>query len=546
LDLETTGGSPTEDAITEIGAVKVRAGECLGTFHTLVNPGSAIPPAITILTGITEAMVAPAPRLHAVLPTLAEFLGGSVLVGHNVRFDLGFLDTAFVREGWPRLANPTVDTMALARRLVRDEVPNCRLGTLADRFRLDHRPSHRALEDALATADLLHLLLERATSWGVLGLDDLLLLPRLAGHPQAAKLRLTAALPRSPGIYWFVDGRGAPLYVGKATNLRQRVRSYFSGDDRRKVGNLLRETVAVRHHLASSTLEAAVLEARLIHHLQPRYNRQGTRWRAAPLVALTLGERYPRLKVVRTARSDGALYVGPLPSARHAAAVVEAIQTVAPLRRCTERLGPRTTLPLRADPCLPAQLGVARCPCAGPADPDGYRRVVDLVVEGLTHRPALLLDPLRHRMAELAGARRYEEAMLVRERAGALSSTLRRQRRMDLLRASGQVRLILPGGAVVELDHGVLVGAGTPADGDADAQLPFDLAPPVSTRDVSPEPGPCSAELALELTTVAAWLEREAHRVRLMSCDGMLASAWPAVPSFTVGQPRTPVGSRAA
>ncbi len=352
LDLETTGGSPSEDAITEIGAVKVRAGECLSTFHTLVNPGSAIPPAITVLTGITQAMVTPAPRVHAVLPALAEFLGGSVVVGHNVRFDLGFLNAAFGREGWPRLSNPVVDTVALARRLVRDEVPNCRLGTLADRFRLDHRPSHRALDDALATTDLLHLLLERAAAWGVLGLDDLIALPRLAGHPQAAKLRFTVALPRSPGVYWFVDGRGTPLYVGKAANLRQRVRSYFSGDDRRKVGNLLRETVGVRHHVTRSTLEAAVVETRLIHRLQPRYNRQGTRWRSAPYIALTLAEPFPRLKVVKAARPDGSLYLGPLPSAGHAAAVVEAIQTVAPLRRCTERLGPRTTLPLRADPCL--------------------------------------------------------------------------------------------------------------------------------------------------------------------------------------------------
>ena len=163
----------------------------------------------------------------------------------------------------------------------------------------------------MATTDLLHLLLERAAAWGVLGLDDLLALPRLAGHPQAAKLRFTVTLPRSPGVYWFVDGRGTPLYVGKAANLRQRVRSYFSGDDRRKVGNLLRETVGVRHHVASSTLEAAVVEARLIHRLQPRYNRQGTQWRAAPYVALTLAEPFPRLKVVKAARADGSLYLGP-------------------------------------------------------------------------------------------------------------------------------------------------------------------------------------------------------------------------------------------
>jgi DNA polymerase III epsilon subunit family exonuclease len=336
LDLETTGGSASDDAITEIGAVKVRGGECLGTFHTLVHPGRAIPPAITVLTGITDAMVAPAPRLDAVLPALVEFVRGAVVVGHNVRFDLGFLRSALTATGWAPLANRWVDTCALARRLVRDEVPNCRLHTLATRFRLDHRPSHRALDDALATTDLLHLLLERAASWGVLGLDDLLALPGLGAHPQAAKLRLTVDLPRAPGVYQFVDARGEVLYVGKAANLRQRVRSYFGGDERRKIGNLLRETRRVRHHVCTSAVHAAVLETRLIRDLRPRYNRRGTRWPTYPYVKLTLTEAFPRLVLARVARTDGDLYVGPLPSRAAATLVIEAIQTAAPLRRCSE------------------------------------------------------------------------------------------------------------------------------------------------------------------------------------------------------------------
>ena len=131
VDLETTGGSPTADSITEVGAVKVRGGECLGTFQTMVNPGRAIPPTITVLTGITESMVVRAPRIETVLPSLLEFMGDAVIVGHNVRFDVGFLQAALERAQRPPLTAPTVDTAALARRLVRDEVPNCKLGTLA-------------------------------------------------------------------------------------------------------------------------------------------------------------------------------------------------------------------------------------------------------------------------------------------------------------------------------------------------------------------------------------------------------------------------------
>ena len=201
IDLETTGGSPTDCCITEIGAVKVVGGECLGTFQTLVNPGCAIPPEITILTGISQAMVMTAPRIESVLPTLLEFIGDSttVVVGHNVRFDLSFINAALERSGRPRLVHRSVDTLPLARRLVRDEVPNCKLGTLVEVLRLDHRSSHRALDDALATTDLLHYLIERAGTWGVVGLDDLIDLPKIDGHPQAGKLKMTTQLPRTPG-----------------------------------------------------------------------------------------------------------------------------------------------------------------------------------------------------------------------------------------------------------------------------------------------------------------------------------------------------------
>ena len=106
------------------------------------------------------------------------------------------------------------------------------------------------------------------------GLDDLLALPTMSGHAQAGKLKLTTTLPRAPGVYLFRDRRGRVLYVGKATNLRSRVRSYFSGDDRRKIGALLRETQHVDHVVCRHPLEAAVLEVRLIHEHTPRFNRR--------------------------------------------------------------------------------------------------------------------------------------------------------------------------------------------------------------------------------------------------------------------------------
>ena len=519
LDLETTGGSPDDDRICEIGAVKVRGGECLGTFHTLVDPGRAIPPAITVLTGLTSQLIGPAPPVERVLPDLVEFMGDAVFVGHNVRFDHAFLDAALVRADRPRLANATVDTCALARRLVRDEVPDCKLGTLAARFRLDHRPSHRALDDALATADLLHVLLERAAAFGVFALDDLLELPSAAAHPQAAKLALTDGLPRAPGVYLFRDATGRVLYVGKASDLRSRVRSYFSSDTRRKVGGLLRETAAVDHVVTDSPLDAAVLEIRLIHELLPRYNRQGTTFQKSAYLKLT-DEAFPRLSVVRRVRADdGATYLGPLPSARVAKRVADAVETALPVRRCT--LDPRRAG--RPAPCAPAQLGVSVCPCAGAVSVDDYATITEQVRRALTVDPLLVLEPLLDRMRSLAGADRFEEAADMRDRAAAFADAHHRVRRFDRLRRAGRLvvrfgerRAVFDGGRLVTTEAiGEPTLFGTPTGGDRD-----DCRLPVAPADAD------------ELIVVSSWLDKNAHRLRVEHVDGALCSPLPRLPTL--------------
>jgi len=166
LDLETSGGSPKLGAgITEIGVVKVRAGKVLGTFQSFVDPGHSLPPFITQLTGITDEMLLSAPFIDEVLPTLIEFLGSAdetVLVAHNSPFDMSFLKAAALAHQYPWPNYLTIDTARLARAVLdRDEVINCKLGTLATFFNTQTSPNHRALDDALATVDVLHGIIER-------------------------------------------------------------------------------------------------------------------------------------------------------------------------------------------------------------------------------------------------------------------------------------------------------------------------------------------------------------------------------------------------
>ena len=178
VDLETTGGSPHAGAfITEIGAVKVRGGVVIGEFKSFVNPLAPIPFFITELTGIDNEMVRLAPIIDEVFPTFLEFCGSpeqSVLVAHNAPFDIGFLQAASreLEYQWPTYR--VIDTVRLARSLLtRDEVRDCKLGTLALYFNTQVTPTHRALDDAQTTVEVLHGLIERLSGFGVQTLGEL-------------------------------------------------------------------------------------------------------------------------------------------------------------------------------------------------------------------------------------------------------------------------------------------------------------------------------------------------------------------------------------
>jgi DNA polymerase-3 subunit epsilon len=290
---------------------------------------------------------------------------------------------------------------------------------------------------------------------------------------------------------------------------------------------MLRETQTIDHYECRSALEAAVLEVRLIHALKPRYNRQGTRWERAAYLRLDTSEPFPRLVVARSARGRGVV-LGPLSSARGAKLAVEAVETVAPLRRCSTRLRPGGPPP-RDTPCASAQLGVAYCPCAGTVGAEEYAAAVDRVVRGLTSEPSLLLDPLAERIRDLAAAERYEEAADTRDRAAALSGALRRVRRFDALRGAGRVVVTLPGGTTAELDRGVLR-----ATWNAD-ELPGLRGLPIDAPTPPPRGEPLPAELADELVAVAAFLDRYGSRLRLVEVEGRWASPVPTLPAFRPG-----------
>lgn len=518
VDLETTGGA-AQDAITEIGAVKVRGGEVLGEFHTLVDPGRAVPALITRLTGLTTAMVTAAPRIEAVLPAFLEFAAGAVLVAHNAPFDTGFLRRACEAAGYPWPRPVVVDTAKLARALVdRDEARDHRLGTLAALFGARVTPDHRALHDAQATVDVLHGLIGRLGSLGVDHLPDLLAYSARVTPAVRAKRTLADGLPTGPGVYLFVGPAQEVLYVGTSVNVRARVRSYFTAAESR---SRMREMVglAVRVDVVEcpTAVEAQVRELRLIARHAPRYNRRSRRSDRAPWVKLTV-EPFPRLSVVRTVADDGAAYLGPFSTTARATAAVEALQATHPVRRCTTRL-PATAAP-DATACVLAEIEACAAPCIGRVDRADYEQVSARVRDAMTRDASEVEAHLTRTMQRHAQAERYEDAARARDRLDAYVRGAARTQRLAPLAAIEELvaarRADAGGWEFVLIRHGRLAGSCVSPRGED--PMPHVDALQATGERVRPAPPPATAATYEESEILLRWLETPG--VRLVRLTG--------------------------
>jgi len=374
VDLETTGLRPGSSQICEIGAVRVRGLELAEEFQTLVDPGMPMAAAASALTGLRDAQLRAAPSPAVAVRRFLEFAGGdAVLVAHNARFDLAFLDRETERLTGSRIAAPVVDTVPLARRLLAGRVPRASLAQLSYFLGTSAQPCHRALPDATATAEVLLALIGLAQERGARTVADLVALAATRTRRVWDKRHLAFGAPTRPGVYLFHDRNGQVLYVGRARDLRARLRSYFRSERQRPaVEAAVAAAERIEWRVLGSELEAALEELRLIRELRPPAN-------------------------ARVARPDRYVW----------------------LRR-------------RGD-------GVVASSQPSPVGPIGSRRRAQLAARALAadelERPAAALPRLRRRLAELADARRYEDAARLRDRIEALERVCRELERLARLRA---------------------------------------------------------------------------------------------------------------
>ena len=278
FDLETTGLSPGSSAICEIGAVRVRGLELEARFETLVNPRRPLPAPIAALTGIDPASLRGAPPVELAVRRFLEFAGDAVLVAHNARFDMGFLDREVERLTGRRVAAPVVDTVWLARRLLEGRLKRVGLASLAYFFGTAAQPCHRALADSEATAEILLALIGLAQERGAETVAQLVDLSAPRARRLASKRALVAGAPSGPGVYLFRDRNDQVLYVGRARDLRARLRSYFRTDRQRPaVEAALGALERVEWRVLGSELEAGLEELRLLRELRPPANARSAR-----------------------------------------------------------------------------------------------------------------------------------------------------------------------------------------------------------------------------------------------------------------------------
>jgi DNA polymerase-3 subunit epsilon len=518
VDLETTGAAVSQGSmITEIGAVKVRGGEILGEFQTLVNPHSEIPPFIAVLTGITNHMVASAPPIESALPAFLEFARGCVLVAHNAPFDVGFLKHNAATLGHPWPGFEVLDTARLARRVVtRDDAPNCKLSSLAVAFGSTTTPNHRALSDARATVDVLHGLFERLGSLGVYTIEELQTFTSRVTSAQRRKRHLAEDLPHAPGVYLFRDDRDRVLYVGTSRDLRTRVRSYFTASETRsRMGEMVGLASRVEGIECATPLEAEVRELRLIAQHKPRYNRRSRFPEKVHWLKLT-NEVWPRLSLVRQVLDDDADYFGPFSSRKRAEKSLAALHETFPVRQCSGRL---PLAPSRSA-CVLAEMDRCLAPCDGSVDLDSYAEMVAELRDNLLTRADEVVLAISQRMDVLSAEERYEDAGLHRDR---LSAFLRAASRTQRLRALTRCPEVVAARreddgrwAVHVVRFGRLATAGViPTDAHA-GQYVEQLR--LSAETVRRGLGPTPAATAEETEKVLRWLESPG--VRLVQVEG--------------------------
>lgn len=425
LDFETTGTSARHNRVIEVGIVRVKNLKIEDSFRTFINPGNRIPPFITSLTGITDDDVHDAPFFDEAASEILEFIGDSVIVAHNLPFDLSFLESELKRAELLPPGNHTLCTLKLARKMY-PELKSKSLGKLVSHFRIQHKNVHRALGDSTVTAKLLIKMLKQLEEdHNITQLEDLLNYQSAAviksGYRMIKKkLALDfASLPSSPGVYIFKNSKDALIYIGKAKVLKQRASNYFSSSASKKAKQIVRKSSRLEYIQTKSELSALILESELIKKHKPPMNTLLKKYPQQYFIKVAQLKDYPDLKSTSIFEFDGNDYFGPYSNRETVKNLINIVDRSFMLRECSDKELKK------GKKCYLYDIKRCLAPCIIEAE-ERYEKELKETYNFLSGGNQAIVNKLLNKMKILSDERKYEEAAEVRDIVNQILNQLNR------------------------------------------------------------------------------------------------------------------------
>jgi DNA polymerase III epsilon subunit family exonuclease len=448
IDVETTGLKPGVQRVIEIALYRYRAGQLTERYESLLNPGREIPAFIVTLTGIRNEDVEFAPVFADIADDVIEFIGDDLLVGHNVRFDISFVNAELKRAKRETLINERLDTLTMAVRYL-NNLRKPSLDRVATALGLQPRDIHRAGRDAQLTAEAALRLVDIAAQTGVTSIDGLKAGASQAHRPRddvgRARSLMDRAwlkdIPRKPGVYIMWSHHDEIIYVGKAKNLRERLASYYSQPlgYTRKMDGLIESMARVETEVVGTELQALILESQLIHRYQPRYNTALRSFEHYPYIRVDISNPWPRVSLAKQRKDDGARYYGPYRSSSGARKTIDVIHNAVPLRTCTRSFRNARSY---GNPCLRLDLGKCLGPCVGQTIRDEYLGRVSEVLDFLDGHDDGLRARLWNDLEEAAVRLDFEKADKLRKDLRSALSLIEEQDRLRMAEQSHNLLLV--------------------------------------------------------------------------------------------------------
>ena len=447
IDVETTGQSAQLGRITEIGMVKIVDGEIVDEYSTLINPEQFIPPFITEMTGISNAMVAQAPKFREVKGRIQSFLGEGVFVAHNASFDYGFLNASFMREGLKPIPNETLCTVRVARRLL-PTTKSKSLESLIKYYGIKVKARHRALDDAKATAQILVNFLEiLENKYDIETLSDVIGFQyknvfKLKKPPKNFLLLKDTLeeIPENPGVYFMYDKHESLIYIGKGKNLKERVDSYFyhNTGHTQKVFEMVRFVQSIKFEVTGSELSALLLESVLIKKHKPIYNTLSKRYRKYPFLKINLKEEYPTLSWDYNIDDDGSAYYGPFTNREHIEIFLDTLNKLFKLRECNNSHFNKKTN------CMYFEIHRCLAPCQT-GDKIAYQKEIDSIIQFLNGKTNSILIRFTEMMNEKSINLQFEEAAEIRDKITMIEKFIQKHQYLPYSINDANFLIIIPG-----------------------------------------------------------------------------------------------------